>query len=307
MASLPSMMPRLRRGSASRDRIDRLAWRAGTCFDAYGLRVGVRFNDPALLERLEPHLPPGWRPCASPEVDRIFSVWVWPRGARARAIGRVYAGGRRRALAKDLGQVFEVLESEMRFSVAAGAQGRTFVHAGVVGWRGHAILVPGRSRSGKTTLVAELVKSGALYYSDEFAVLDGRGRVHPFAKSLSIREGGCARHEVVRRRRAEELGGSCGEQPLPVGLVVLASYRPGAEWRPATLTRGQAVLEMLAHTVPARLRPEASLAALERAVACATVLRGERGAASEVAARLLRQAEEAERASRVGAGARGMR
>ncbi len=280
MGSLPSMMPRLRR-EVSRDRIDRLAWRAGTCFDAYGLRVGVRFNDPALLERLGPHLPPGWRPCASPEVDQIFSVWVSARGARGRTVGRVYAGGQRRALAKDLGQALDVLESEIRQSVAAAARGRTFVHAGVVGWRGHAILVPGRSRSGKTTLVAELVKSGAVYYSDEFAVLDRHGRVHPFAKSLSIREGGCARHEVVRRRHAEELGGSCGEQPLPVGLVVLASYRPGAEWRPATLTRGQAVLEMLAHTVPARLRPKASLAALERAVARATVLRGERDEASE--------------------------
>ena len=305
MASLRSMMPRLRHGWVSSDRIDRLAWRAGTCFDAYGVRVGVRFNDPALLEQLGPHLPPGWRPCASPEVDQIFSVWVSPRGARARTIGRVYAGGQRRALAKDLEQAFEVLESEIRQSVAAAARGRTFVHAGVVGWHGRAILVPGRSRSGKTTLVAELVKAGATYYSDEFAVLDGRGRVHPFAKSLSIREGGCARHEVVRRPRAEDLGGSCGVKPLPVALVVLASHRPGAEWRPVTLTRGQAILEMLAHTVPARLRPEASLLALERAVARATVLRGERGEASAVAARLLEQVGESAGTSRVGAGARG--
>jgi hypothetical protein len=306
MGSLPSIMPRLRRGAALSGRIDRLDWRAGTCFDAYGLRVGVRFNDPALLERLSPHLPPGWRPCVSPEVDQIFSVWVSPRGAHAGSVGRVYAGGQRRARAKDLGEAFFVLESEIRQSVAAAARDRTFVHAGVVGWRGHAILVPGRSRAGKTTLVAELVKSGAVYYSDEFAVLDRHGRVHPFAKSLSIREG-CARHEVVHRRYAEELGGSCGEQPLPVGLVVLASFRPGAVWRPATLTRGQAVLEMLAHTVPARLRPEASLAALERALAHATVLRGERGEASEVAARLLRQIEDAEQASRVGAATWGMR
>jgi hypothetical protein len=301
------MMPRLRRGSVSSGRIDRLAWVAGTCFDAYGLRVGVRFNDPALLDRLTPHLPPGWRPCASAEVDQIFSVWISPRGARARTAGRVYAGRRRRLLARDIGQAFDVLESEIRQSVAAAARGRTFVHAGVVGWRGHAILVPGRSRSGKTTLVAELMKAGATYYSDEFAVLDRRGRVHPFSKSLSIREGGCARHEVVRRQHAEELGGSCGVQPLPVGLVVLTSHRPGAEWRPVTLTPGQAVLEMLAHTVPARLRPEASLAALERAVARATVLRGERGEAAEVAARLLDQVEEEERTSCAGAGARGKR
>ena len=305
MGSLPSMMPRLRHGWGSSDRIDRWAWRAGTCFDAYGVRVGVRFNDPALLERLGPHLPPGWQPCASSDVDQIFSVWVSPRGARARTVGRVYVGAQRRALAKDLEQAFEVLESEIRQGVAAAARGRTFVHAGVVGWHGRAILVPGRSRSGKTTLVAELVKSGAVYYSDEFAVLDRRGRVHPFAKSLSIREGGCARHEIVRRKRAEDFGGFCGVKPLPVALVVLASHRPGAEWQPVTLTRGQAVLEMLAHTVPARLRPEASLLALERAVARATVLQGERGEATAVAARLLEHVREPAGTSRVGAGAEG--
>jgi hypothetical protein len=301
MGSLPSMMPRLRRGSARMGRIDRLGWLAGTCFDAYGLRVGVRTNAPALLDRLGPHLPPGWRACASPVVDQIFSVWVDPGSGGARRPSRVYAGRRRRARTADLAHAFAVLESEIRQSVAAGAERRTFVHAGVVGWRGRAIVIPGRSRSGKTTLVAELVKAGALYLSDEFAVLDGRGRVHPFAKPLSIRgAGGCDVH--ARAHRAEELGGSCGARPLPVGLVVLAEHRAGATWRPERLTAGQAVLEMLAHTVPARLRPEASLVSLERAVARATVLKGSRGEAREVAELLLRSVEDEEPVSRRGTG-----
>lgn len=301
MGSLPSMMPRLRRGSARMGRIDRLGWRAGTCFDAYGLRVGVRTNAPALLDRLGPHLPPGWRACASPVVDQIFSVWVDPGSGGARRPSRVYAGRRRRARTADLAHAFAVLESEIRQSVAAGAERRTFVHAGVVGWRGRAIVIPGRSRSGKTTLVAELVKAGALYLSDEFAVLDSRGRVHPFAKPLSIRgAGGCDVH--ARARRAEDLGGSCATRPLLVGLVVLAEHRAGATWRPERLTAGQAVLEMLAHTVPARLRPEASLVSLERAVARATVLKGARGEAREVTELLLRSVEEEEPVSRRGTG-----
>jgi hypothetical protein len=301
MGSLPSMMPRLRPGSARMGRIDRLGWRAGTCFEAYGLRVGVRTNAPALLDRLGPHLPPGWRACASPVVDQVFSVWVDPADGVARRPTRVYAGRRRRARTADLAHAFAVLESEIRQGVAAGAERRTFVHAGVVGWRGRAIVIPGRSRSGKTTLVAELVKAGALYLSDEFAVLDSRGRVHPFAKPLSIRgAGGCDTH--AQARRAEELGGSCATRPLPVGLVVLAEHRLGATWQPERLTAGQAVLEMLAHTVPARLRPEASLASLERAVARATVLKGERGEAREVAELLLRSVEGMEAVSRRGTG-----
>lgn len=306
MGSLPSLMPRLRQSPGGADRIDRLGWKAGTCFDAYGLRVGVRTNAPVLLQQLESHLPPGWRACASPLVDQVFSVWVDPGGTGAPRPSRVYAGRRRRARTPDLALAFAVLETEIRQSVAASAERRTFVHAGVVGWHGRAILVPGRSRSGKTTLVAELVKAGALYLSDEFAVLDGRGRVHPFAKPLSMRgPGGCDAH--ARAWRAEDLGGTIGTRPLPVGLVVLAEHRPGAAWRPERLSRGQAVLEMLAHTVPARLRPESSLAALERAVAGAMVLKGVRGEAADLAPELLRVLEELEPVSRRVAGGRGTR
>jgi hypothetical protein len=303
MSSLPSMMPRMRDDSRRMERVDRLGWTTGTCFDAFGVRVGVRFNQPGLLDRLAPHLPPGWKPTSSPWVDRLFSLWVDHDGARRT---RLYAGRRRHLRTTSLDEALAVLESEIRQGIAAGAARATFVHAGVVGWRGRAIVVPGRSRTGKTTLVAELVRAGASYYSDEFAVLDGRGRVHPFAKPLSVRgEGGCDLH--VARPRAEDFGGTCGREPLRVGLVVLATFRPGAEWRPERLSRGRAVLEMLAHTVPARLRPERSLRSLERAVTGALVVKGERGEARELVASLLGSLGDQVGTSRRVAGERGMR
>jgi hypothetical protein len=277
-------MPRTRR-SASAGRIDRVAWRAGTCIEAHGVRLGLRTNAPELLTQLESCLPPGWKPAPSPVVDELFSVWV-DTGETPSRPSRVYVGRTRRVRTRDLRHAFAVLESELRQSLASRSTQRTFVHAGVVGWRGRAIVVPGRSRSGKTTLVAELVKAGATYLSDEFAVLDARGRVHPFAKPLSIRgAGGCDFH--VQRPSAEDLGGHRGTEPLPVGLVVLATHRPGASWRPERLSAGQAVIEMLAHTVPARLRPAASLVALERAVAPAVVVKGERDEARELVPWLL--------------------
>jgi len=281
--SLPSVMPR-KRGSADAGRIDRVAWTAGTCIEAHGVRLGVRTNAPAILGRLEACLPPGWRPSRTDLVDELFSVWV--DTANDVRPSRVYVGQDRRVRTRDLGHAFAVLESELRQSLAARSPRRTFVHAGVVGWRGRAIVVPGRSRSGKTTLVAELVRAGASYLSDEFAILDARGRVHPFAKPLSVRgAGGCDHH--VSRPSAEDLGGHAGTRPLPVGLVVLATHRAGSEWQPRALTPGEAVLEMLAHTVPARLRPAASLEALERVVARAVVVKGDRDEARELAPRLL--------------------
>ena len=70
--------------------------------------------------------------------------------------------------------------------LAERARNRIFIHAGVVGWQGRAIVIPGRSFSGKSTLVAALLQAGATYYSDEFAVLDGRGYVHPFLARRSF-------------------------------------------------------------------------------------------------------------------------
>ena len=305
MSSLPSVMPRLEGNAPRSVRIDRLAWAAGTCINTYGVRVGVRFNEPSLVDLLEPHLPPGWTPGESSVVDQLFSLWVDPSEAEPRRPSRLYSGRSRRLRTRDLDELFIVLESEIRQGVAAAATERVFVHAGVVGWRGRAIVVPGRSRSGKTTLVAELVKAGAEYYSDEFALLDRDGMVHPFPKPLSVRgEGGCDLH--ARRQSAEELGGVCGRDPLKVGLVVLAEYRQGADWQPRRVSAGQAVLEMLAHTVPARLRPEDSLVALGRAVEGASVLAGERGEARELATRLLTQVDELEQSSRPRTGKRGM-
>jgi len=160
MSSLPNVMPRLEPDARS-VRLDRLQWSAGPCIDTYGVRVGVRANEPRLLDLLEPHLPPGWRPADSPVVDQLFSLWVDPSEEEPRRPSRLYAGRSRRVRTRDLDELFVVLESEIRQGVAAEARERIFVHAGVVGWRGSAILVPGRSRSGKTTLVAELVMEGA--------------------------------------------------------------------------------------------------------------------------------------------------
>jgi len=304
MSSLPNLMPRLRRGSDHLRSQDGVGWASGTCFEAYGVRVGVRSNQQGLLAWLEPHLPPGWAPTSSSLVDQLFSLWVDPRERGADA---VEAGAAKTVRAGDLQAGLTRLESEMRQGIAARSRRRTFVHAGVVGHAGLAIVIPGRSRSGKTTLVAELVRAGALYYSDEFAVLDSRGRVHPFAKPLSVRgANGCDVH--ARRTPPEELGGARGEDPLPVGLVVLATHRPGATWSASAVTPGEAVLEMLTHTVPARVRPEASLRALEKVVSRARVLKGERGEARELAGRLLDLVERTARTSRRRTvGERGMR
>jgi hypothetical protein len=270
-------------------KLDRLGWADGLTLLTYGLRIGVRTNEPRALERLPAYLPPGWRPTSSRHVQLLYSLIVGGETRPGlRRFSLLYADAARLVRTADPDEVFEALESHLQLVVAEHARRRVFVHAGVVGWRGQAIVIPGRSGSGKTSLVAALVRAGATYLSDEYAVLDARGRVQPYAGALSLKDGPGAR---PRKIPAEALGVAVGRTPLPVGLVVVTEYRPGVRWRPRRLSSGQALLALLAHSVPARSRPDVVLPTLQRALARATSLKGKRGEAAEAVVPLLKQLE----------------
>ena len=142
-------------------------------------------TDRAILPALVERLPPGWRPARAGPSTRVYAVT-----GRRRGLLTVEADGAPIARTRRLETALDAFESDLHHHVAEWAPRLVFVHAGVVGWRGIAILLPGRSMSGKTTLVRALLDAGAAYYSDEYAVLDERGRVHPFARYLRQRATG---------------------------------------------------------------------------------------------------------------------
>lgn len=178
-----------------------------------------------------------------------------------------------------------MLDAQMRAYIAANAPQMIFVHAGVVAVDGRAMLIPGESFSGKTTVVRALVEAGAEYYSDEYAPLDADGRVHPYPRPLSIRGPG----GTTTERLATELGGTIAEESAEVATVILTRYRSRADWQPRPLSTGEAVLALFAHTAPAKERPQESLRTLTRALKGAAVLQGDRGEADTLAPRLLDQ------------------
>ena len=283
-------MPRLKFASTSMKDSDSRGCVAGFSLKSYGVRIGIRSNDAAALERVCSHLPSEWERTSSIAVDRVYSILVAEKGKRGKAsrLNLLYGDDAQLASSKGLTDVFERFESDLRLFVAELATHHVFVHAGVVGWKGQAIVIPGRSYSGKSTLVAELVRAGATYYSDEYAVLDARGRVHPFSKPLELREEGDFRQTKIT---VAELGGQTGTKPLPVGLVLMTEYKNGARWRPRKLTAGNGVLEMLFNTVSARRSPGRALATLQRVAARADVLKGVRGDAGKVVLAVLQRVE----------------
>src|SRR5436309_2710437 len=149
-------------------------------FESFGLTGEVFSDDPALFTAVEGVLPPGWRPA---RAEPMVTFGLLRGGAVVLDGKQVHREQEPRAQLLRVG-------SEIRHWLAQTAPAYVFIHAGVVRIGDCGVLIPGSTHSGKTSFVAELVRHGAEYYSDEYAVVDADGLVHPFAKPLSIRRAG---------------------------------------------------------------------------------------------------------------------
>jgi hypothetical protein len=176
------------------------------------------------------------------------------------------------------------LNGHLTIYVAEHAPDFVFVHAGVVACNGRALLLPGVSHAGKSTLVAELVRAGATYYSDEFALLDSQGNVHAFPRDLRMRRPGLREQTSVP---LSQFRGRAGVEPLTAGMVVFAEYVEDAHWDPQPLSLGTAVLETLLHTVPVQRTPARAMAAVSAMMQHATAWKSLRGEAAATAQSLL--------------------
>jgi hypothetical protein len=267
-------------------KLDRLDWAEGLTLSAFGVHAGVRVNVGGVLPRVLPLLSPGWKKSPRVIVQRLYSLVV-AQGCERAGMHRLhvlYADSMRVAWGAALDQVLAAFETDLHRYIAEATSDMTFLHAGVVGWRGRAIVLPGRSLSGKTTLVREMLRLGATYYSDEFAVVDNSGLVHPFARPLGIRED---ISYSQTKYTAEGLGAASGVKPLPMGMAVICIYEAGARWQPAPLSQGQGALELLANSVAVRSQPHQTLRRLHKLSRHSLFIKGTRGEAHAVAASIL--------------------
>jgi hypothetical protein len=237
-------------------------------FESDGVRIGVVSDRAEVTDRIRDLLPPGATPCAFDSVEESFGLITAENGS--------YTFVRNMdPVSKNLDLEFglSMLQNQIRIYIGIHAPDKIFIHSGVVAVGDRAILLPGRSFAGKTTLVAAFVRAGATYLSDEFAVVDPEGLVHPYTTALSIRGSDETRTDV----EATELGGVIGDRAYPVGAVIVTTFRPGAEWAPQELTPGRASLALLQNTLAALHRPEEALPVLNLATTGALLLEGERG------------------------------
>jgi len=244
-----------------------------------GLTARVAAPDAGLLAALAERLPSALPARARRGADATWTLERVPGGPllRIRRDGR--AGGRARTCEGAVERV--AFDVSLFFARRAG--GLAFFHAGAVAWRGRAILLPGRSFSGKSTLVSALLRAGARYLSDELALVDGAGRVHPWARPLALRRPGGG----ANRLPPAAFGARAATGPLPAGAIVFVRHRPSGALRLEPISRGAAALGLLRNALAARSRPEESLRAARAVTAAAALFRGTRGEADEAARAVL--------------------
>ena len=257
------------------------------CFaiESFGVKLSIFCAREDILneirERVGKILPEGfYREIAPRSAVHTFSV------RQSRAFEFVLFKGRRKIeYGSEKEIVLKYFDWQIRLTIDEYAADRVFLHAGVVAWKEKAIIIPAKSFGGKTTLVKALTKLGAQYYSDEYAVLDSEGFVHPFPKMLSVRSvpGEYAQTDLA----VESFGGVRGTKPLPVALVLITEFETGAEWQPQILSEGAGIMEMLSHTIPIRYNPKFSLKVLNNTVNRAIIVKTKRGEANDFALKLL--------------------
>lgn len=236
--------------------------------------VGVELDAPPdLVAALRPHLPPFFD-----DPGDAVATGVLRRDGEWLTLG----------LPDDLGiagpagpETLRAVASRIELLIADRLPDLVAVHSGVVAIEGRAVLLPGSSMAGKSTLVRALLEAGATYLSDEFALLTDDGRVRPYPRRMTIRTpSGSERHVPPQAAPVDA-------EPFPVALVALLTFDAGS-WSVEPLTPGQAVLGLVANGVSVRRAPERAMTAFAALVRSAAAVTGTRGEAAEAAEHIRR-------------------
>ena len=228
-----------------------------------GAIIEVRSTHPDIDTRLRDLWPPiGLRLTTEPPSETSLSVVeiIGPLSTpEVRVDGSMLPGG------------WDAVESALGLFAAERLADLIAVHAAVLVWDGKAVLVPGVSYAGKSTLAVACHAAGAIVASDEFALVDpSTGTVRGWKRRVRVRTpSGLTRADI-----AVEI------EPTPVAVVAAIAFTEGQpELR--ELSNAETVMELLANTVCARSRPREAMAAASAVARSARGIGGRRGEANE--------------------------
>ena len=116
------------------------------------LRGAIRnpTNSADALRRLERYLPPKCRRTSTSAEERLHSIAIGTLDKRSgvKKGNLLWRDSRLLLKSRHAHEVLSEFESDLKLFVAESSPSGVFIHSGVVGWKGKAILIPGYSFSG---------------------------------------------------------------------------------------------------------------------------------------------------------------
>ncbi|MEO7572228.1 MAG: hypothetical protein ABIX10_07310, partial [Acidimicrobiales bacterium] len=146
------------------------------------------------------------------------------------------------------------------------------VHSAGIVVDGRVLMLPGPSGVGKSSLCVAAVDAGLPVITDEYVlVYAAAGVVVGWRRPVRVRrpDGGVDRLDLVQP-----------SDPLPVGLVAVTTYVPGATIAVEPVRSSEAVMRLLANTVCAQSRPDAAMDAALSVARSSRAVVGTRGEAA---------------------------
>ena len=165
-----------------------------------------------------------------------------------------------------------------------GVRNLSAVHAGAVLVGDRALVFPGASHAGKSALVAELLRQGAICFSDEYALIDSEGLVHAYPRPLLLRNGGSEQTAVL----PVELNARVASSPAKVGWIFSLQYKSGGSWNIKEVSQGQGLLSLLQNTPHILASSPHIVGSFHRAAGRARCFEGQRGDWSDAVSRIMR-------------------
>jgi hypothetical protein len=223
--------------------------RALTPIELLGVPVQLRSNDTHAAERLER--------CYERAVTEhpAGAEVLEARLARRGDAWRIEVTGRAGRTAKDPIHAVRSLNHELVHGVMLRAPKLYYVHAGVVAVGGQAIVLPGLSRAGKSTLVLGLIEQGAQLLSDELLAFDPVSRLaRVFPRAIKIRDACVGYFPTLsahfhgagegRFLAFEGLPFALISAPAPVAAIVVPTWTGSGREELEPISAGRALLDL---------------------------------------------------------------
>ncbi|MGE0704207.1 MAG: hypothetical protein AB7F99_08595 [Vicinamibacterales bacterium] len=175
---------------------------------------------------------------------------------------------------RSVGGVGVALLQQTLFHLADKSGGGLLLHAAAASWRGRAVLFPGKTGTGKSTLMSWLMTKGFDYLTDELVYVPfGSDNVDPFVRPLNIKssaKGALAPAIIDFDALASQLMSSpsvtlvprsaLGQKgnvgSTPVGLIVFPTFQSTASFVFDALPRAATGMGLMSCLINARNLPD---------------------------------------------------